>query len=78
MTRKLPTLLLGLALAASAAAPGFAQVQLAEQVANQLRELGVDGTLVMTQDQLQQIETVLNSDEQDDSKKKRIDMILAK
>lgn len=78
MTRKLPMLLLGLALAASAMAPGFARVQLAQQVADQLRELGVDGTLVMTQDQLLQIETVLNSEEQDDEKKKQIDMILAK
>jgi hypothetical protein len=65
-------------LTAALSLPALAQVQLAEEVATKLSELGfqVDG-LVLTEEQVMQIENVVNSTDEEDAKKEQINQILA-
>ena len=76
MNRTLLSTVSAVMLALSLAVPSLAQVQLAEQVANQLEQLGIDETLIVSQDQVQQIENILNSEETEDDKKVQINAIL--
>jgi hypothetical protein len=65
-------------LAASVSAPSLAQVQLAEEVAAKLTMLGIDQTLILTEEQLMDVELVLNGTESDQTKVDEINAILAK
>ena len=76
MNRTLLSTVSAAMLALSLAVPSVAQVQLAEQVANQLEQLGIDETLIVSQDQVQQIENILNSEDTEDDKKVQINAIL--
>jgi hypothetical protein len=65
-------------LAASVSAPSLAQVQLAEEVAAKLTMLGIDQTLILTEEQLMDVELVLNGTESDQTKVDESNAILAK
>jgi hypothetical protein len=78
MHRLLLTTVAAALLAASISAPTLAQVQLAEEVAAQLEALGIDQTMILTQEQLSEIELVLNGTESEQSKADQINAILAK
>jgi hypothetical protein len=56
----------------------FAQdAQLSEEVATKLEMLGIGMPIVVTEDQLQQIELVLNGTDDDNTKKMAIETIVA-
>jgi hypothetical protein len=73
MTMSAAALSLGLL----AAGPALAQVQLAEEVEAKLTMLGIDTTMIVTEDQLLEIEGVLNTNDSDDTKTEAIKVILA-
>jgi hypothetical protein len=73
MTMSAAALSLGLL----AAGPALAQVQLAEEVEAKLTMLGIDTTMIVTEEQLLEIEGVLNTNDSDDTKTEAIEVILA-
>jgi hypothetical protein len=73
MTMSAAALSLGLL----AAGPALAQVQLAEEVEAKLTMLGIDTTMIVTEEQLLEIEGVLNTNASDDTKTEAIKVILA-
>jgi hypothetical protein len=73
MTMSAAALSLGLL----AAGPALAQVQLAEEVEAKLTMLGIDTTMIVTEEQLLEIEGVLNGTDTDDTKTEAINVILA-
>jgi hypothetical protein len=66
-----------LSLGLLAAGPALAQVQLAEEVEAKLTMLGIDTTMIVTEEQLLEIEGVLNTNDSDDTKTEAIKVILA-
>jgi hypothetical protein len=65
-------------LTVSLSVPAFAQVQLAEEVITKLTELGFDMTdVVVTEEQVLQLEGVLNGTDPADVQKAEIEKILA-
>jgi hypothetical protein len=73
MTMSAAALSLGLL----AAGPALAQVQLSEEVEAKLTMLGIDTTMIVTEEQLLEIEGVLNTNDSDDTKTEAIKVILA-
>jgi len=60
------------------AGPALSQVQLAAEVLEKLTMLGFDMTdVVVTEEQVLELENVLNSTDEDDAKKMQIEEILA-
>lgn len=59
------------------AGPALAQVELAEEVESELTALGIDTTMIVTEEQLLQIENVLGGTEDEDTKTQMINQILA-
>jgi hypothetical protein len=66
-----------LSLGLLAAGPALALVQLAEEVQAKLTMLGIDSTMIVTEEQLLEIEGVLNGTDTDDTKTEAINVILA-